>query len=334
MPYLYGKTIISFADDVIDHYNNTITRQHAYFISNAIVNIIQNDPSFIKSKIFMNSLTACTKLLSCANQPTKIVSMACKSVISYNKLKSTLIRYYRNNSKNPKKYCISETLLENDRPVIDSRRSTNAICANYIHFLDAHVCQSVCNLFKKKIGKHEPLATIHDCFITNYEYIDRLPQFYIESLCKSTLVSQFSYNRFIIYTTSAVFYQYCDNADIKEIFETHKNNAYYFLLEFKLLFLEMFIFYTKHIELDQLIDKILSTIKHVKLILLCLNDLFERKIADELKETEKKKIRKLRSNIDLIINCLDKNFDYTAFHEYKKYTTNALSMTGKPLKSK
>lgn len=75
------------------------------------------------------------------------------------------------------------------RPVKSRAKAITAIVANYIHFLDATICDLVIkHLAKKNIG----LATVHDCFLIRPEHYVHLNQAYRKAMLAATMVHQYN----------------------------------------------------------------------------------------------------------------------------------------------
>lgn len=213
MPLIYGKTGVGFADDLKAMYY----KAHIYpnpsdllKLANLIIKILKNHASLAKINLFMQTMRTIAHMLHDSGDLT-IVGPFSHCNICYHKEIQERIRIYGRSKTGITYKQVSLTTLavdDHNRPIKSRSKAVNSFVANYIHYLDALVCQHV---IKRFATEHNfQLATVHDCFFVPPEKTSAVNKFYREGLVLASVVHQYN---LIIWLKVIISNLDCSNSD-------------------------------------------------------------------------------------------------------------------------
>lgn len=168
MPIIYGKTLISTAEDVKKELSKFITKKESIIIAKVIYEYWTRKCP--KINCLMRLIKNIGWFASKLDRPILYDMQYLLTVQDYHKIKTEYIWVY--DSVLRKKRKISLRLPTEDR---NSRKTETSTFVNFIHQKDAYIAMNVVEKMNK-LGA--PVYTVHDNFITTVKYSNYLPKIY------------------------------------------------------------------------------------------------------------------------------------------------------------
>lgn len=168
MPIIYGKTIMSTASDIKDHFSHYITHKECFEVASLCF-------KFWRMKYHgMDCLIRLIRhigwIASARGSPVFYKVPYFKTVQDYMKMEGIYIWVYNKHHKKRHRVTLRVSSSKRDR-----RKTEISTFVNFIHQRDASIAMKV---VESMLDFNAPIYTVHDNFITTIEYSKLIPKLY------------------------------------------------------------------------------------------------------------------------------------------------------------
>jgi DNA-directed RNA polymerase len=175
MPLIYGKSVLSMANDIHTHYNTILSQKECMVLASDI-------NTFFKEKFpdivnLMDLVRMIGWVSSNKDKPVFYSTPNLTTVQDYMKSKAVNIWVYDRIQKKKR-----QVTLRIPSEVRDRKKTSMATFANFIHQQDANI--AMC-MIDKMLNNNIPVYTVHDNFITAGRNAKFISSKYIESLLQA-----------------------------------------------------------------------------------------------------------------------------------------------------
>lgn len=175
MPIIYGKTVMSMANDINQHYSSLLNQRECLILASHI------------SKFFIQRFPGISNLMALVRSVSWLTSVMDKPIIYDTPLLTTIQDYMKSDiaplwvyDRIQKKR--RQVTLRIPTPTRDRRKTHLATFANFIHQKDANIAMfMIINLMLEKMNV--PIYTVHDNFITTIPNAKFISDSYINVIC-------------------------------------------------------------------------------------------------------------------------------------------------------
>jgi hypothetical protein len=168
MPIIYGKTLMSTAEDLKKSLSRFITHKECYDVASVCFKFWRTKYQGMESLILL--IRHIGWIASARNSPVFYRVPYFTTVQDYMIMDAINIWIYNRLSK--KRRQVTLRVLSEKR---DSKKTAISTFVNFIHQRDAHIAMSVVD---QMLEKGAPIYTVHDNFLTTTEYCHFLPEIY------------------------------------------------------------------------------------------------------------------------------------------------------------
>lgn len=173
MPLIYGKTLMSIAQDLKEHFSHYITHKECFAVAKACLKYWRNKLAGVDC--LMRLISHIGWMTSARARPVKYYVPYFVTIQEY-MIKETLnISVYDRVHK--KRRRVSMKVSSSSKS--DCRKSAISTFVNFIHQRDAYIAMSVVD---KMLQTNGPIYTVHDNFITTPECCGDMPYLYSETI--------------------------------------------------------------------------------------------------------------------------------------------------------
>lgn len=168
MPLIYGKTLISMAEDIRGQYGQLLRQKECYNLAQLCYDFWKKKYSDIANLMKLISLIS---WFGSAKDRAVVYSIPYFTTVQdYMSIIKENIQVYERASKKRRRVTLSVPTTERDK-----RKTQSSACANFIHQKDAFIAMKVVELL---LSKGAPIYTVHDDFITTVPYVRMVPDIY------------------------------------------------------------------------------------------------------------------------------------------------------------
>lgn len=175
MPLIYGKTIMSMANDLNKHFSTLLNQKECMELASHI------------SKFFIHGFPGITNLMVFVRSVSWLTSVLGKPIIYDTPLLITIQDYMKSEIA---PLWVYDRILKKRRQVTlriptiyrDRRKTHAATFANFIHQKDANIAMFMILEIMKMKNHHVPIYTVHDNFITTAPFAKYISDTYIKIL--------------------------------------------------------------------------------------------------------------------------------------------------------
>lgn len=172
MPLIYGKTVLSMANDIHCHYNTILSKKECMVLASDINKFFQKRfPGIVN---LMELIRLIGWVSSNKDKPVFYSTPFLTTVQDYMISKPVNIWVYDRIHKKRR-----QVTLRIPSTLRDRKKTTTATFANFIHQQDANIAMS---MVSKMLGMGIPIYTVHDNFITAGINVKRISSLYINTL--------------------------------------------------------------------------------------------------------------------------------------------------------
>lgn len=168
MPLIYGKTLISMANDIGLTYGQLISRKDVYNLaklSNEF--LIHKYPDIVN---LMKLITIISRFCSAKDRAVFYSIPYFTTKQDYMSFIKSNISVYERSTKKRRRATLSIPTVKRDR-----RKTQSSTCANFIHQKDAYIAMKV---VESLLSQRAAIYTVHDNFITTPPYVKVVPDIY------------------------------------------------------------------------------------------------------------------------------------------------------------
>lgn len=168
MPIIYGKTLMSTAHDLKDHFSHFITHKECFEVASVCFKFWRTKYHGIECLIQL--IRHIGWLSSARDRPVFYRVPYFTTVQDYMIMEAINIWVYDRLHKKRRRVTLRVSSSKRDR-----RKTEISTFVNFIHQRDANLAMSV---VKNILNIDAPIYTVHDNFITTVKYSDLIPSFY------------------------------------------------------------------------------------------------------------------------------------------------------------